>query len=456
MENTRLWQLVLDDLQVSISRGIFSTWFKQTDLSRITEVDGGRQIAEIACPSSFHQQILETRYYAQIKEAFDRLTKKKTELTWLINPALKTTKTTDAPLFASLNRPTFDDFQIAQQRAGLNEDFTLETFAVSSSNEMAYAAALAVSNDMGKAYNPLFLYGGVGVGKTHLMQSIANNSLKKDAGLAIVYCAGEEFTNEIIDAIQQKKTRDFRKRYREARGLFIDDIQFIAGKNTVQEEFFHTFNAVLKTGGQIVLTSDRPPFEINNLEDRLRSRFEGGLLIDIGEPSFELRTAILLIKAKQRNVNLSMEAAQAVAANIQSTRRLEGFLVRLIQESKTKNQPMSLEMVQSLLGTRLEASQIKPLLVRPNELLKRVADYFQVNLKDLRGPLRARPVVEPRQLAMYLLRVDMDLPLTEIGNLFGGRDHTTVMHSVEKITNELVASESLRTDVANLRKSLQV
>jgi chromosomal replication initiator protein len=456
VQSKQLWKLVLDDLQVSLSQGNYSTWIRPTELTNVTSVGEDRQIAEISCPSSFHQQMLETRYYAQIKEAVDKISKKNTELRLSINSSLKSGATREsAPLFTQNTQPTVTDFQIAQHRAGLNEELTFENFAVSSSNEMAHAAALAVSKNLGGAYNPLFLYGGVGVGKTHLMQAIANNVLKSIPTSPMVYCTGEEFTNDIIDAIQQKKTRAFKKKYRGAKGLYIDDIQFIAGKSTVQEEFFHTFNAIVKEGGQVVMTSDKSPTEINNLEDRLRSRFEGGLLIDIGEPNFELRTAILLIKAKQRKVNLPMDAAQAVAANVESTRRLEGFIVRLVSESKIRGEPISVEMVQAILNMKINPEPVKMNLIRPLELIRRVANYFHLTVKDIRGPKRARPIVVPRQISMFLLRKDMSLPLTEIGGLFGNRDHTTVMHAVDKISEELSGSESLRIDINNLRKGMQ-
>lgn len=450
-----VWKLVLDDLEVSLSQGNFSTWVKKARLVTIEPVGENRQIAELACPSSFHQKMLEARYYAQTKDAFDRITKKQTELRFVVSQSPSSSSVDDTPLF-SPPLQHIDDVDVQRHRMGLNPDFTFDTFAVSSSNEMAHAAALAVADGLGGAYNPLFLYGDVGVGKTHLMQAIANKALEIDSRLALVFCAGEEFTNEIIDAIQQKKTPEFRRRYRKAKGLFIDDVQFIAGKTTVQEEFFHTFNAVMKAGGQVVMTSDRPPEEINNLEDRLRSRFEGGLLIDIGNPNFELRTAILLIKAQQRSIRLPMEAAQAVAANIESIRKMEGFLVRLVTESKTKGLPISAEMVQALLGKKVKAAAIQPNSVRPIEVIRAVARYFNLTPKDLRGPRRIRPIMVPRQVAMYLLRLDMGLPLTEIGGLFSGRDHTTVMHSVDKITQELSVSDSLRVDLANLRKELRV
>ena len=456
MDTSKIWSLVLEDVQVGLSKGNFTTWIKPTSLEGIKPVGEDRIIAEISCPSSFHLQMVESRYYAQIKEALDKTTNKNSELRLSVNTQLKTPSSKDdSPLFSFSSQPTIDELQVAQNRIGLNESFLFDTFAVSTSNEMAHAAAVAVSKNLGGAYNPLFLYGGVGVGKTHLMQAIANSVLKTSPRTPMVYCAGEEFTNEIIDAIQQKKTREFKKKYRSVKGLFIDDIQFIAGKTTVQEEFFHTFNAVTKAGGQVIMTSDRPPHEISNLEARLRSRFEAGLLIDIGDPSFELRTAILLIKAGQKQLNLPMDAAQAIAAHVDSARKLEGFLVRLMTESRIKGKEITVDLVQALLGNRAEAPITTPIIVRPLEVIRAISSYYEIPVKELRGPRRNKPIVMARQLAMYIMRFDLKLPLTEIGGTFGGRDHTTVMHGVDKMTEMLTDSDSLRIDLSHVRKSLQ-
>ncbi len=453
-----LWKLVTDDLQVTLSPATFTSWIKPLQLTELSPTESGRVIADIQCPSSFHQGIIEQRFYGQIQEALSRVTKNAAELRFVILPPSAQTTPIDAgPLFAAQQQHT-DDLSWAIQRVGLREDFVFDTFAVSSSNEMAHAAAQAVATDLGKAYNPLFIYGGVGVGKTHLMQAVAIEALKRDPKTKFIYCMGEEFTNEIIDAIQQKTTREFKQRYRQVKGLFIDDIQFIAGKNAVQEEFFHTFNAILKGGGQVVMTSDRPPSEIKMLEARLRSRFEAGLLVDIGNPDFELRAAIVLIKAKQRKLFLTMEMAQTIAGNIISARQIEGFLVKLTTETNLHKKPLTQELVLALLGKTGESSDRSdaPPPLRPLELIRGVGDHFGINVKQLRGTGRAQKLVVPRHIAMYLLRVDYRLPLMEIGDLFSNRDHTTVMHAVEKITQQLQDSETLRLDVGEVRKHLYV
>lgn len=453
-----VWKLVVDDLQVSLSPATYTSWIKPLQLANLTPTDSGRMIADILCPSTFHQNIIEQRFYGQIQEALSRISKSPCELRFSISAPTATKPLLDAgPLFSAQTNQV-NELNWAIQRIGLREDFVFETFAVSSSNEMAHAAAQAVSTDLGKSYNPLFIYGGVGVGKTHLMQAVAIEALRKEPQTKLIYCMGEEFTNEIIDAIQQKTTREFKQRYRQVKGLFIDDIQFIAGKTTVQEEFFHTFNAILKSGGQVVMTSDRPPSEIKMLEARLRSRFEAGLLVDIGNPDFELRSAIVLIKARQRKLNLTMEMAQTIAGNIESARQIEGFLVKLTTETSLHKKTLTQELVLSLLGKTAGSGEGgaagAPPPLRPFELIKGVADHFGINIKQLRGSGRSQKLVIPRHIAMYLLRVDYRMPLMEIGELFSGRDHTTVMHAVEKVAQQLQELETLRLDVGEVRKHL--
>lgn len=432
------------------------TWIAQTKLVRVQRVDAGRQIVEIACKSPYHRQFIEERYHGQIKEALDRVTGRKNELIFSVGdfPVAEAPRNqVDGPLFEA-GKGSTTDYRRAFLATRLREDFTFETFAVSPSNEMAHAAAQAVANSPGTAYNPLFFYGGVGVGKTHLTQAIGHSVLRSDAETNLIYCTGEEFTNEIIDAIRRKETYQFKRKFRSPKLLLIDDVQFIAGKTAVQEEFFHTFNAIRQEGGQIVLVSDRPPQEIEGLEDRLRSRFEGGLMIDIQQPSFELRTAILLIKAKTLGLTLSMELAQLIAANIESARKLEGFLARLTTESSLRNQEISEPLVRGILGKLVDDPTRAAPSVRSKDALRAVALHFNVTVASLEGPRRSKGLVIPRHLAMYLLRTDQRLSLEEIGRLFGGRDHTTVMHAVDKVAHNLATSERLRVELASIRKKI--
>jgi len=453
MDKTKVWKTVLENLKINLSSANFATWFPQTFIVRSREVEKDRQITEVGCPSGFIRDTIETRYYGLIKEALDQATRKKNDLVFVVKQSkrVKERERKKEPLF-EIKKEKADKSETIK-KAGLRPDFSFDTFAVSSTNQMAHAAATAVSKSPAKAYNPLFLYGGVGVGKTHLTQAIAATILTRNPKTRIIYCTGEDFTNEIIDAIQTKTTREFKKKYRSVKTLLIDDIQFIAGKTAVQEEFFHTFNAVWRAGGQIVLTSDRRPDEINKLQDRLRSRFEGGLTIDIQQPNFELRTAILLIKAQQRSADLPMDVAQLIASNVTSTRRLEGFLVRLITEAKTKNEPVTPNLASALLGHVNEVS-LPRRLVKPREVMSAVASHFNLKLSELTGPRRTKSIVVPRQILMYLLRTELKLPLMEVGRLLGGRDHTTIMHGVDKITKLLPESEDLRVDIVGIKQKL--
>lgn len=343
------------------------------------------------------------------------------------------------------------------QKAYLNREYTFENFAVSPTNEVAFAGATAVAKTPGTTYNPFFIYGDVGVGKTHLMQAVGIRMIENNPDITMVYCIGEQFTNEIIEAIQTKKTPHFRAKYRKVGALLIDDIQFIAGKDFVQEEFFHTFNAIKAGGGQVIMTADKPPHEISLLEDRLRSRFEEGLAIDVQQPNFELRTAILLIKSKQMGLNLQMDNAQTIAQNITSTRKLEGFLKNLYAASSARGNVITREIVLDILNKRKqegELSEEKRPFVRPREVIKVICKHYSVSETQLYGPRRSRPIVTPRQYAMYLLKSDLKLPLQEIGRIFGGRDHTTVMHAVEKVGKIVSESEVMQQEFSTLRKQI--
>lgn len=459
MNPEEVWKTIKEDLKMELSPGYFNTFITQTTLNELDEA-GERLIATLGIADSWHQRMIEERFWSQIQGAFKRVTGKAVELKFAYGKSngsgggFKNTMGSLGPLFSQ--EEELIGYHRAVQNAQLRPDFTFEQFAVSSTNEMAYAAAQAVSKNPGRIYQLLFLFGGVGVGKTHLMQAIGHRVLEKDPASKIMYCSGEEFTNEIIEAIRYKTTEEFRKKYRSMKILMIDDIQFIGGKDKVQEEFFHTFNAVQKSGGQILLTSDQLPQEIQGLEARLRSRFEGGLIIDIQQPNFELRTAILLIKANNGGLKLPMDVAQLIAANLQSTRALEGFLTRLLVESRTKNEQITIEMAQKLLG-EVKKDQPKEDLFKydPGTMLSTVANVFSIKISQLKGKLRKKELVLPRHIAMYLMRIDLEAPLEDVGEALGGRDHTTVIHAVEKITNALPNDERLRGFLVEIRKRLK-
>jgi len=458
MDKKDLWDTVLAELQLNLSKAIFSAWFSKTKILKIKKAGKKRQIIKIAVASPFAKTTIEERYLGQIKEVLDKTTKLKNELTFTVQSALFENKHSNIPqgplLSIDYKKEKNKKIKKAIRRIGLRPDFTFKTFAVSSTNEVAYAAAQAVAKQPGKAYQLLFLYGGVGVGKTHLMQAIGHQILKDKPNTSLVYSTAEEFTNEIINAIRTKSTAIFRKKYRAAKLLLIDDVQFIGGKDTVQEEFFHTFNTIHRAGGQTILTSDKLPDQIKGLENRLRSRFEGGLTIDIQQPNFELRTAILLIKAKQWGKTLPMDVAQIIANNIKSTRQLEGFLIRIMTESKTKKEPITPEMAQKLLGKVSSKKEKTNKIIQPKEIIRAVASYFNLKTSQLKGPRRLKSIVLPRQISMYLIRKELNLSLVKIGEIFGNRDHTTVMHSVEKIDKKINISEKLRLDINSLKKNL--
>lgn len=450
MDLTRLWKSVLAEIELSVSKATYHTHFAHSEL---TSLDG--DVASIGFPSPIMRTLAETRYYSLIKSIIDHKTGGNISLVFLVLPKKDSPDKNPGPLFTQLLE-TEPNTAARARKLHINPDLTFDNYAVSTTNQLAYAAATAVSKTIANAYNPLFLYGGVGVGKTHLMYAIANSLLIARPSLRVVYCMGEEFLNEIIEAIQTKTARQFKQKYRGAELLMVDDVQFIAGKQTAQEEFFHTFNAVLREGGQVLLTSDRPPHEIARLEDRLRSRFEGGLIVDISPPDFELRAAIVNIKAKAMGLSVPSDSAQIIAANVVDARAIEGFLRRLTTELATKPQPVSPDLVSSLLNTKASLmGQTKTARrVTPQELLEAVAAYFDIKPTLLKGPKRDRPIARPRQVYMYLSKIELGLTYEDIGGSLGGRDHTTIMHGVETITQELSTNESLRSAVTGIKQKL--
>lgn len=367
----------------------------------------------------------------------------------------KSSNQIDSGLFAAstVQSMTVDRARVQAQKAGLRLDFTFDTFAVSTTNEMAHAAAFAVSNQPGTAYNPLFIYGGVGVGKTHLMHAVGNNILKNNPEAKILYCTGEDFTNEIVSAIQTKKTMFFKEKFRTVDVLLIDDVQFIAGKNSVQEEFFHTFNTITKRFGQIILTSDQPPHEIALLEDRLRSRFEAGLMVDIQQPSFELRTAILLIKANSYGLTIPMNLAQIIAGKVDSARRIEGIMKMLKSEVELKQREISVDLINEIFKSEQSKPKVK-LRVKPYDVIKTVADFYQIKQVVIRGQQRVKAVVRARHVAMFFMKDDLQLPFMEIGRWFSNRDHTSAMHAIKKIQVEINEDEELRQEVDDIHNKL--
>lgn len=461
MDLHSLWPGVLADLEISLSPGNFATWIKPLACLKLEPVNEEKKLLTLGCPSVFHKHQVGERYLGQIQAVVEKLLSTKCEISLEIYqraaaPAANGATHGDDLFSLDTKKLGFEAYQRAVAKAGLTPGMTFANFAVSTSNEVAHAATKTAAKKPGEVYPLVFIYGGVGVGKTHLMQAVGHEVLWGLPHAPVVYCTGEEFTNEIIEAIKNKTTPIFRQKYRLARVLLLDDVQFIAGKQGIQEEFFHTFNAIHKSGGQVVLTSDRQPAEIEGLEPRLVSRLEAGLAVDVQPAGFELRTAILLIKAGLKKIDLPMRVAQVIAANVESTRRLEGVLLKLNSEISLRKEPITEELVMALLNKfNGEAETLKNRL-SPKQVVGRVAEYFQLKTGDLYGDRRLKSMALPRQIAMYLLRKEVQLPLNEVGRLLGGRDHSTILHGQDKIAKLLPQSEKLRLDVTAIRKSLYV
>jgi chromosomal replication initiator protein len=455
MDKKDLWNAVLAELQLSLSSANFQTWFKgKTDIV----IFDGNQI-EIGCNSSYTRDWLEQRYQGQLKAILDRLTEKQITLTFKVEKELAnqtSTKHVRKPEPTDLLFPQENDSAVLSEKVSqskLNPNYTFENFIVGSSNQLAFAVAQAIAENPSKAYNPFFVYGGVGLGKTHLMHSIGHEALKKNIKLKTLYCTSESFTNEMIEAIQNRRTKEFRSKYRGVDILIIDDIQFIAGRETTQEEFFHTFNELYNNGKQIILSSDRPPSDIAKLEERLRSRFEGGMIADIQQPDVDMREAILLSKIRRQNLDIPQEVLHYLAQSVSSSiRDLEGTLLRIVTQAKINNSSVSLELARSFITQRLERTTITK--ATPKEVLDLICSYFNIRHADIKGTSRVSKYVLPRQLTMYILRNDLGLQFENIADLLGKKDHTTVMHGVDKIATNVEKSDKLRGLVADIRAKL--
>lgn len=442
-----LWNTVLAELQLEVSKPTFFTFFSKTKLVSLEN-----SVATVSAPTFMMAEHIEKRYTMLIKGILDKKTNLSTSIVFTSGHTTPTAsqKTKDeGPLFnVPAPRPA-PVRPISSLR--VKPEYQFETLAVSDSNQLAYTASFTVAKDPGKQYNPLFLYGTVGVGKTHLMHAIANRVVADNPAAKILYLTTEEFTNEVVEAIMNKNTQSLRKKFRHTDLLLLDDIQFLTGKDKVQEELFHTFNALIDSGGQIVFSSDRPPSELKKIEARLASRFEGGLTVDIQPPDFELRSAILLIKSKKYDINLSSESAQLIAERIEDARALEGFLLRLATfQMSQKKQSFTNDDILVLLGKKPERSA----LLHPDTIIDAVCSFYNIKATQLKGVKRDSLFVKPRHVCMYLLKEEARLSYKEIGNLLGGRDHTTVMHGVERIEKLLETTERVREELTYIKERL--
>jgi chromosomal replication initiator protein len=448
----QLWQTALGELQVGLSRANYDTWFKDTTI--LSEED---DVFLVGVPNAFAREWLENKYRPQVRQALQRLVGRTVDVRFVTSNAGVAPGRAPAPTGRTPGGPAGGPREHLagppQPAPALIPRYTFATFVVGSNNRLAHAAALSVAERPGHSYNPLFVYGGSGLGKTHLMHAIGHAVLTRHPKKRVVYATSEKFTNEFINAIRTQKSEEFRERYRRIDVLLIDDIQFIAGKEGTQEEFFHTFNAIHEEGKQIVLSSDRPPKAIPQLEDRLRSRFEWGLPADISAPDLETRIAILRAKAEAQSVAVPAQVIDFLAQRIVSNvRELEGALTRLVAYATLHAVPITSDLAQTMLQNLLYNPRRQAL--SPERIVEAVAKYYSVPVEQLRGKARDRQIVTPRQIAMYLMREETEAPLLRIGEALGGRDHSTVLHGCEKIERELAENDDFRRDISALRELL--
>ncbi|PLS15794.1 chromosomal replication initiator protein DnaA [Bacillus sp. M6-12] len=449
MENIdALWNQTLKKIEKKISKPSFDTWMKATKAHMLQG-----DTLTVAAPNEFARDWLEERYSHLIAGILLELTGEELEVKFIIPP---NQGEEDFDYQAPVKKPKRreeDHIELPQHM--LNPKYTFDTFVIGSGNRFAHAASLAVAEAPAKAYNPLFIYGGVGLGKTHLMHAIGHYVIEHNPSAKVVYLSSEKFTNEFINSIRDNKAVDFRNKYRSVDVLLIDDIQFLAGKEQTQEEFFHTFNTLHEESKQIVISSDRPPKEIPTLEDRLRSRFEWGLITDITPPDLETRIAILRKKAKAEGLDIPNEVMLYIANQIDSNiRELEGALIRVVAYSSLINKDINADLAAEALKDIIPSS--KPRIITIHEIQKTVGEHYSVKLEDFKAKKRTKSVAFPRQIAMYLSRELTDSSLPKIGDEFGGRDHTTVIHAHEKISKLMQTDSVLQKQVKEIQERLRV
>ncbi len=423
---------------------------------QIYDMDGDKAV--IIVPDSAMIGYIRKKYGLFLKVAIEEKTGIECEVDFISKEEAEKSASLGKKQASSEKQPS-EISQEALQSANLNPKYTFDTFVVGANNNLAHAASLAVAESPGEVYNPLFIYGGVGLGKTHLMHSIAHFILKNNVNAKILYVTSEKFTNELIDAIRNKNnitTTEFREKYRNNDVLLIDDIQFIIGKESTQEEFFHTFNTLYEAKKQIIISSDKPPKEIETLEERLRSRFEWGLTVDIQSPDYETRMAILRKKEEMEGYDIDNEVIKYIATNIKSNiRELEGALTKIVALSKLGkgHETITIELAEEALKDLISPNAVRE--ITPESIIQTVSDHFGITPLDIASQKRNRDIVIPRQIVMYLCRTMIDIPLQTIGKYMGGRDHTTIIHGAEKITNEMAKNDSLRNTVEILKKKIR-
>ncbi|WP_102399229.1 chromosomal replication initiator protein DnaA [Haloimpatiens massiliensis] len=441
---TQIWEKTLNIIKGELTEVSFNTWIKS-----IIPISIDRDCLKLGVPNNFTKEILENRYKNLISNAIKLISSKSYNIEFII----ASEEAVDVQPKEQIKPEQSKIIVSPEITSTLNPKYTFDSFVIGNSNRFAHAASLAVAESPAKAYNPLFIYGGVGLGKTHLMHAIGHYVLENNPNSKVVYVTSEKFTNELINSIKDDKNVEFRNKYRNVDILLIDDIQFIAGKERTQEEFFHTFNALHEANKQIILSSDRPPKEIPTLEDRLRSRFEWGLIADIQAPDFETRIAILKKKADVENLNIPNEVMVYIANKIKSNiRELEGALIRIVAFSSLTNKEISVDLASEALKDIISNSQSKQITI--SSIQDIVSSYFNLSVDDFKSSRRTRNIAYPRQIAMYLCRKLTDMSLPKIGEEFGGRDHTTVIHAYEKISNNLKKDNGLKSTIEDLSNKI--
>jgi len=449
-----LWQSVLGEIELTVSHATFTTWFKNTEL-----IENSDSCVTISVPNIFAKKQFEVKFNDQIKSVLAKNGVTQKNINYIVNISGKHTRvnretTMDLPGHITADElldKSANQTPAVQITGGLNPRYTFDNFIVGSSNDLAYTASRAVAENPGVKYNPIYLYGGVGLGKTHLMQAIGNEIIKKDPKMRVLYISSETFVNEFLDYIRFKK-KGFSDKYRNVDVLIVDDMQFIAGKEKTQEEFFHTFNHLHQNNKQIIISSDKPPKSIPTLTERLRSRFEMGMAIDIQMPDFETRCAILNIKASLSGVTLKQDTVEYLANNIKTNiRELEGALNQLLAYAEMRNIEPDISTAEGLLGNIRHS---RPQHISSKKIIDSTAKHFQLNISEICGDKRDKHIVIPRQIAMYLLRSELHLSFPKIAGELGRKDHTTAIHSVEKIEKAIKLDYIIREQVSLIREKL--
>ena len=454
IEAKKLWKKVLAELEIDLSPIVYNTWVSHAKAENLH-----KNTMDLVCPTPYIKEQLSGKYYPMIKGSIDRLGHGDYSIHFIVREDKKSGEVKDiGPLFKDPKKESTasgEDYR----RTGLSRKYTFENYLMGNNNRLAYAIATAVAETPGKVYNPFFLYSGVGFGKTHLMQAVGNKILQDKPELKVVYCTGESFTNELIESLQKGKrngkytANEFRDKFRKADVLLIDDVQFIAGREATQEEFFHTFDALHRAQKQIVLTSDRPPKDFTNLEQRITSRFSMGIIADIQPADLEMRTAILRRKRDENEDPIPNDVIDFIAEKIDTNiRELEGAYLQVLTHAHALGVAMTVETAAKALGQSIRDEIKKP--VNVNKILNAVCNYYSVKAADIKGKKRTKDLVIPRQVAMFLIKELTETPYMTIGEFLGGRDHTTIMYGVDKINEELTEMGKTRQDVTNVKQMI--